>query len=71
MMRARRLAMVALAVVAVLAFGIVAGAELAGLPSETVIEDEVAGPLGWWAPWLGVLVFGFAVALYFSARYVG
>ena len=50
-----------------LAFGIVAGAELAGLPSEAVIDDEGPGLLGWWAPWLGVLVFGFAVALHFSA----
>jgi uncharacterized membrane protein YjjP (DUF1212 family) len=50
-----------------LAFGIVAGVELAGLPSESVVDLEGPGQLGWWAPWLGVLVFGFAVALYSSA----
>jgi uncharacterized membrane protein YjjP (DUF1212 family) len=50
-----------------LAFGIVAGAELAGLPSEEVLRDDRTVLLGWWAPWLGVLVFGFAVAVYFSA----
>jgi uncharacterized membrane protein YjjP (DUF1212 family) len=50
-----------------LAFGIVAGAELAGLPSESVLQDEHANLLGWWAPWLGVVVFGVAAALYFSA----
>jgi uncharacterized membrane protein YjjP (DUF1212 family) len=50
-----------------LAFGIVAGAELAGLPSEEVLRDDRTNLLGWWAPWLGVLVFGCAVALYFSA----
>ena len=50
-----------------LAFGIVAGAELAGLPSEDVIRDEQTKVLGWWAPWLGVLVFGVAARLYFSA----
>ena len=49
-----------------LAFGIVAGAELAGLPSES-LQDEAAGLLGWWAPWLGVVAFGFASAVYFSA----
>lgn len=50
-----------------LAFGIVAGVELVGLPSEVVLHDAQANVLGWWAPWLGVLVFGIAVALYFSA----
>jgi uncharacterized membrane protein YjjB (DUF3815 family) len=50
-----------------LAFGIVAGAEIAGLPSESVLHDDRAQTLGSWAPWLGVFVFGCATALYFSA----
>jgi uncharacterized membrane protein YjjP (DUF1212 family) len=50
-----------------LAFGIVAGAELAGLPSEEVLRDDRTELFGAWAPWLGVVVFGIAVALYFSA----
>jgi uncharacterized membrane protein YjjB (DUF3815 family) len=50
-----------------LAFGIVAGVELTGLPSEAVLRDAPANLLGWWAPWLGVIVFGVAAALYFSA----
>lgn len=50
-----------------LAFGIVAGAELAGLPSEQVVHDFKVHLLGGWAPWLGVIVFGIATALYFSA----
>jgi uncharacterized membrane protein YjjP (DUF1212 family) len=50
-----------------LAFGIVAGAELAGLPPATVLRDRPVNLLGWWAPWLGVVVFGIATALYFSA----
>jgi uncharacterized membrane protein YjjP (DUF1212 family) len=45
-----------------LAFGIVAG-----VPSESVLDDESANLLGWWAPWLGVVVFGIAAAIYFSA----
>ena len=49
-----------------LAFGIVAGAELAGLPGYVPDSTQV-NLLGWWAPWLGVLVFGVATALYFSA----
>ncbi len=49
-----------------LAFGIVAGVQLAGLPSESVLHDAPVNLLGWWAPWLGVIVFGVA-AFYFSA----
>src|SRR3954463_15929937 len=40
-----------------LAFGIVAGIELVGLPPESVLQDQQANLLGWWAPWLGVIVF--------------
>jgi uncharacterized membrane protein YjjP (DUF1212 family) len=50
-----------------LAFGIVAGAELVGLPRADLLSDSHRVMLGWWAPWLGVLVFGVATALYFSA----
>jgi uncharacterized membrane protein YjjP (DUF1212 family) len=50
-----------------LAFGIVAGVELAGLPSESVTQDTPVGVLGWWAPWLGVVIFGVAAATHFSA----
>ena len=37
-----------------LTFGIALGIEVAGLPG----THESAAPLGDWAPWLGVLVFG-------------
>ncbi len=50
-----------------LAFGIVAGVGLVGLPSETVLHDQRVNLLGSWAPWLGVIVFGVAAALFFSA----
>ena len=50
-----------------LAFGIVAGVELAGHPSETIAADVQTNLLGWWAPWLGVVVFGLAAYVYFSA----
>src|SRR5262245_28763368 len=50
-----------------LAFGIVAGAELVGLPSEAVVHDASFAVLGSWAPWLGVLVFGIGTSLHFSA----
>lgn len=50
-----------------LAFGIVVGVELVGLPSSTVLHDTHINLLGDWAPWLGVAVFGIAVSVYFSA----
>lgn len=50
-----------------LAFGIVAGVELAGLPSDAIVADVQTNLLGWWAPWLGVVVFGLAAFVYFSA----
>lgn len=50
-----------------LAFGIVAGAELVGIPGAGALRTSYLDPLGSWAPWLGVVVFGVATALYFSA----
>lgn len=47
--------------------GIVGGAALAGLPGADVLHDNPGNLLGWWAPWLGVLLFGVAAAFYFSA----
>lgn len=50
-----------------LAFGIVAGAELVGLPRDAAFDDSPANLLGSWAPWLGVVVFGVGAAFYFQA----
>jgi len=49
-----------------LAFGIVAGVEAVGVPASRVFSstDTV---LGWWAPWLGVLVFAIGVTVAWSA----
>lgn len=50
-----------------LAFGIAAGANIAGVPRAELAQAARSETLGWWAPWLGVLLFGVATALYFSA----
>lgn len=50
-----------------LGFGIVAGAELVGLPRETAINDVPVNQFGWWASWIGVLLFGIAVSSFLSA----
>ena len=49
-----------------LAFGIVAGIGAVGVPSEQVFSSSDA-VLGWWAPWLGVLVFAIGVTVAHSA----
>jgi uncharacterized membrane protein YjjB (DUF3815 family) len=51
---------------ALLAFGIIAGAALVGAPQSYLLDHKVAG-LGYWAAWLGVFVFAFGVFLHFSA----
>jgi uncharacterized membrane protein YjjP (DUF1212 family) len=47
-----------------LTFGIYAGAQIAGTPAQ--VTGSAATP-DWWAPWLGVLVFGIGMALNASA----
>ena len=49
-----------------LSFGIVAGAQIAGIPPEVAITNEAANTLGDWAPWLGVVVFGVGAFVHFS-----
>ena len=50
-----------------LAFGIVGAAEVVGVPSADELVDVPANLLGWWAPWLGVLLVGFGSYLFHSA----
>ena len=50
-----------------LALGIVAGANLVGIPARS-IRPPAAGPLGDFAPWVGVALFGTGVLVYYCAR---
>jgi uncharacterized membrane protein YjjB (DUF3815 family) len=50
-----------------LAFGIVAAAQAVGVPTTDSLVNAPENLLGWWAPWLGVVVFGIGVALFNSA----
>jgi len=50
-----------------LVLGMLAAAELVGLPPSAAFRDAPANLLGAWAPWLGVLVFGLGTALHHSA----
>jgi uncharacterized membrane protein YjjP (DUF1212 family) len=49
---------------ALLAFGIVGAEQLVGFPS---LDADPENLLGWWAPWLGVLVVGIGTFVYHSA----
>jgi len=50
-----------------LAVGIVAAAQLVGVPTRSV-TDVAIQPLGPWAPWIGVAAFGVGVVLHQCAR---
>jgi uncharacterized membrane protein YjjP (DUF1212 family) len=50
-------------VLLLLAFGLLVGNHLIGSPS----SEPGAAALGWWAPWVGVLVVGIGFYLHFSA----
>ena len=50
-----------------LAIGIAAAGEIAGVSSSALVYDQE--PVGWlWAPWVGVILFGVGVVLSNSAR---
>lgn len=50
-----------------LAFGITAATQVVKLPAADVLIDSPQNLIGWWAPWLGVLVVGAGTYLYYSA----
>jgi uncharacterized membrane protein YjjP (DUF1212 family) len=52
---------------ALLAFGIVAAAQVFGLPSSEELANDPENLLGWWAPWAGVLVVAVGSFVYHSA----
>jgi uncharacterized membrane protein YjjP (DUF1212 family) len=50
-----------------LAFGIVSATEAFAQPLAPDLVDYQQNLIGWWAPWLGVVVFGLGVAVFHSA----
>lgn len=50
-----------------LALGIVAAAQLVGVPAGSV-TDVAADPLDTWAPWIGVAIFGLGIVVHMCAR---
>jgi len=56
----------ALVQVALLVFGLLAAQQVVHLPPADAVTSAVAD-LGWWAPWVGTLLFAVGVALHFAA----
>jgi uncharacterized membrane protein YjjP (DUF1212 family) len=56
------------AVLFLLLFGVVIGIQLTGLPSQEFVVGKPLNTLGWWAPYLGILVFGIGLFLFLSIR---
>ncbi|GIF19984.1 uncharacterized membrane protein YjjP (DUF1212 family)/uncharacterized membrane protein YjjB (DUF3815 family) [Actinoplanes tereljensis] len=50
-----------------LAFGITAATEVVHVPAAEKLIDAPQNLIGWWAPWLGVLVLGVGTYLFHSA----
>jgi len=50
-----------------LAFGIVAAAQAVGVPTTDSLVNTPENLMGWWAPWLGVVIFGFGIYVFNSA----
>jgi uncharacterized membrane protein YjjP (DUF1212 family) len=49
-----------------LAFGIIAAASLVGIGDDALVDDPFSR-LGWWAPWVGVVLIALGDYLHFSA----
>ncbi len=56
------------AVLFLLLFGVLIGLQLTGLPSQAIIVSKPLNTLGWWAPYLGILIFGGGLFLFLSIR---
>jgi len=57
-----------IAVLFLLLFGVLIGVQLGGLPSEGFMISRPLNALGWWAPYVGALVFGVGLFLFMSIR---
>ena len=55
------------AILLLLLFGVLLGLQIMGLPNQELIVFNSA-TLGWWAPYLGILIFGIGMYLFMSIR---
>jgi len=51
-----------------LLFGVIMGLQVVGLSAGTYMVAYLANPLGWWAPYIGILVFTLGMYLLMSIR---
>ncbi|MBP2047040.1 threonine/serine ThrE exporter family protein [Methanobacterium aggregans] len=55
------------AILLLLLFGVILGLQIMGLPSQELVVLKSA-TLGWWAPYLGILIFAVGMYLFMSIR---
>ncbi len=51
-----------------LLFGVLNGFKIIGLPQEDLLVVTAANTLGWWAPYIGIMLFGIGMFLFLSMR---
>jgi uncharacterized membrane protein YjjP (DUF1212 family) len=56
------------AILLLLLFGVLVGMQIIGLPQQNLLFVKSMVTLGWWAPYLGVLIFGIGMHLFMSIR---
>jgi uncharacterized membrane protein YjjP (DUF1212 family) len=56
------------AILFLLLFGVLMGMQIVGLPSNELIASKSISIMGWWVPYLGVLIFALGMYLFMSIR---
>ncbi len=56
------------AILFLILFGVLVGVQITGIPPQSLLVANSVNGLGWWAPYLGVLIFAFGMYLFMSIR---
>ena len=56
------------AILFLILFGVLVGIQITGIPPQSLLVANSVNGLGWWAPYLGVLIFAVGMYLFMSIR---
>ena len=56
------------AILFLILFGVLVGIQITGIPPQSLLVANSVNGLGWWAPYLGVLIFALGMYLFMSIR---
>ena len=56
------------AILFLILFGVLVGIQITGIPPQNFLVANSMNALGWWAPYLGVLIFAVGMYLFMSIR---